>query len=150
MRFFTAERLVDEPVEARDGREPGRVVGRYSRVELLVLDKLGYLPLRGADAELLFQVPSERHETRSVVITTNLPLGEWTGVFPDSRLCRAVIDRLTHRAHIIETGSRSAGLEEALGRGGRSKAKEGGDRSRAAGGAGQEAEQGLDEVVKEP
>jgi len=145
VRFITAGRLVNELVEARDARELGRVVGRYSRVELLVLDELGYLPLRGADAELLFGVLSERHESRSVVITTNLPFGEWTSVFPDPRLCRAVIDRLTHRAHIIETGSRSARLEDALGRGGRSKAKEGGGRSSAAGGAGQ----GPGDVVKE-
>lgn len=124
VRFITAGRLVNELVEARDSRELGRVVGRYTRVDLLVLDELGYLPLQGAHAELLFQVLSERHESRSIVITTNLPFGEWTSVFPDPRLCRAVIDRLTHRAHIIETGSRSARLEEALGRTGRSKAKE--------------------------
>jgi DNA replication protein DnaC len=82
-------------------------------LELLVLDELGYLPLTKADAELLFQVLSERHERRAVVLTTNLPFGEWTTVFPDARLCRAVIDRLTHRAHIIETGTQSLRLQEA-------------------------------------
>jgi len=89
-------------------------VGRYSRLDLLVLDELGYLPLSKADAELLFQVLSERHERRALVLTTNLPFGEWTAVFPDPRLCRAVIDRLTHRAHIIETGMQSIRLQEAL------------------------------------
>jgi DNA replication protein DnaC len=82
-------------------------------LELLVLDELGYLPLTKADAELLFQVLSERHERRAVVLTTNLPFGEWTTVFSDARLCRAVIDRLTHRAHIIETGTQSLRLQEA-------------------------------------
>ena len=57
---------------------------------------------------------SERHEQRALVLTTNLPFGEWTTVFPDPRLCRAVIDRLTHRAHIIETGVQSIRLQDAL------------------------------------
>jgi DNA replication protein DnaC len=114
VRFASAGRLVNELVEAKDARELGRLVGRYSRLDLLVLDELGYLPLSKADAELLFQVLSERHERRALVLTTNLPFGEWTTVFPDPRLCRAVIDRLTHRAHIIETGMQSIRLQEAL------------------------------------
>lgn len=113
VRFISTGRLVNELIEAKDARELGRVVGRYSRLELLVLDELGYLPLTKADAELLFQVLSERHERRALVLTTNLPFGEWTTVFPDARLCRAVIDRLTHRAHIIETGTQSIRLQEA-------------------------------------
>jgi DNA replication protein DnaC len=114
VRFASAGRLVNELVEAKDARDLGRIVGRYSRLDLLVLDELGYLPLSKADAELLFQVFSERHERRALVLTTNLPFGEWTAVFPDPRLCRAVIDRLTHRAHIIETGMQSIRLQEAL------------------------------------
>jgi DNA replication protein DnaC len=113
VRFTTAGRLVNDLVEAKDARELGRVVGRYSRLELLVLDELGYLPLAKADAELLFQVLSERHERRALVLITNLPFSEWTAIFPDPRLCRAVIDRLTHRAHIIETGTQSRRLQEA-------------------------------------
>lgn len=103
VRFTSASRLVNELLEARDARELGRVVSRYSRVELLILDELGYLPLLGAAAELLFQVLSERNERRSLIITTNLPFGEWPQLFTDLRLCRAIIDRLTHKAHIIET-----------------------------------------------
>ena len=114
VRFTSASRLVNELLEARDARDLGRVVARYSRVELLVLDELGYLPLAGAAAELLFQVLSERNERRSLIVTTNLPFGEWTQVFTDVRLCRAILDRLTHKAHIIETGSQSARLQEAL------------------------------------
>ena len=117
VRFVTAGRLVNELVEARDAMALGRVVARYSRVELLIIDELGYLPLRKTDAELLFHVLSERTEKRPIVLTSNLPFSEWTGVFPDPRLCRAVIDRLTHRAHVIDTGRRSIRHQEALARG---------------------------------
>jgi len=121
VRFVTVGRLVNELVEARDARELSRLVGRYGRVDLLVLDELGFVPLGRTDAELLFQVLSERHERRGIIITTNLPFGEWTSVFPDPRLCRAVIDRLTHRAHIIETGAQSLRLDDAQRRGHGSK-----------------------------
>lgn len=114
VRFASAGRLVNELIEAKEARQLGRLVGRYSRLDLLVLDELGSLPLSKADAERLFQVLSERHERRALVLTTNLPFGAWTTVFPDPRLCRAVIDRLTHRAHIIETGMQSIRLQEAL------------------------------------
>jgi len=82
-------------------------VGRYTRVELLVLDELGYLALPDGAAELIFQVISERNERASLICTTNLPFGEWTKVFPDPRLAKAVVDRITHKAHIIDTGSES-------------------------------------------
>lgn len=114
VRFVTVGRLANELVEARGAFELSRVVGRYSRIDLLVLDELGYLPLSQSDAELIFQVLSERHEQRALVLTTNLPFSEWTSVFPDPRLCRAVLDRLTHRAHIIETGTESGRLRDAL------------------------------------
>lgn len=117
VRFVTAGRLANELVEARDAVTLGRVVARYARVDLLVMDELGYLPLRTADAELLFQVFSERTEKRALVVTTNLPFSEWTSIFPEPRLCRAVVDRLTHRATIIETGRKSIRLEQALERG---------------------------------
>jgi hypothetical protein len=73
----------------------------------VVLDELGYLALPEGAAELVFQVISERNERASLIVTTNLPFGEWTKVFPDPRLAKAVVDRITHRAHIIETGSES-------------------------------------------
>ena len=69
--------------------------------------ELGYLALPDGAAELVFQVLSERHERGSLIVTTNLPFGEWTKVFPDPRLAKAVVDRLTHRAHIIDTGTES-------------------------------------------
>jgi DNA replication protein DnaC len=122
VKFATAATLVTELVEARDAQELGRVVRRYGKVELLILDELAYLPLSRSDAELLFRVLGERQERLPVVITTNLPFSEWTTMFPDPRLCRAIVDRLTHRAHIVDTGSKSIRLDEALKRGrGRSK-----------------------------
>jgi len=116
LRFVTAAQLATELSEARDARELQRVVGRYSRVEVLVLDELGYVPLSRSDAELLFRVFAERQERRTVVLTTNLPFGEWGSVFADPRLCKAVVDRLTYRAHIIETGTDSMRLKTSLSR----------------------------------
>jgi DNA replication protein DnaC len=107
VRFTTTAGLVNELIEARDDKSLSRVVARYARVELLILDELAYVPLAPAEAELLFQVLDERSESRSIVLTTNLPFGEWTKVFPEPRLCKAVVDRLTFNAHIIETGADS-------------------------------------------
>lgn len=114
VRFVTAARLVTELVEARDSRELNRVVARYARVDLLILDELAYVPLTAGDAELLFRVLGERQEQRPIIVTTNLTFGEWTKMFPDPRLCRAIVDRLTHKAHIIDTGERSERFEETL------------------------------------
>ena len=107
VRFTTLAALANELQEAESRRELARVVSRYARIELLVLDELGYLALPEGAAELVFQVVSERNERASLIVTTNLPFGEWTKVFPDPRLAKAVVDRLTHRAHIIETGTES-------------------------------------------
>src|SRR5450755_3813527 len=122
VRFTTLAALANELQEAQGNRELARVVGRYARTELLVCDELGYLALPDGAAELVFQVLSERHERASLIITTNLPFGEWTKVFPDARLAKAVVDRLTHRAHIIDTGTQSWRFRHGLGRQGRTKA----------------------------
>jgi DNA replication protein DnaC len=107
VRFTTLAGLANELQEAQSRRELARVVGRYARTELVCLDELGYLALPDGAAELVFQVLSERHERSSLIVTTNLPFGEWTKVFPDARLAKAVVDRLTHKAHIIDTGTES-------------------------------------------
>ncbi len=124
VRFTTLAGLANELQEANSRRELARVVARYARTELVVLDELGYLALPDGAAELVFQVLSERHERGSLIVTTNLPFGEWTRVFPDPRLAKAVVDRLTHRAHIIDTGNESWRFRHGLRKkGGRPPAK---------------------------
>jgi DNA replication protein DnaC len=107
VRFTTAAGLVNEMVEARQQGQLSRAVGRWLRYELIAIDEVGYVPLAEVGAELLFQVISERAEKAAVILTTNLPFSEWTQVFPNPRLCKALLDRVTDRAHIIETGAES-------------------------------------------
>jgi len=107
VRFTTAAALVNQLVEAQRDQSLGRMLARWSRVELIVIDELGYVPLADVAAELLFQVIADRAEKAAVIVTTNLPFSEWSQVFTNARLCKAVIDRLTDQAHIIETGAES-------------------------------------------
>ena len=74
---------------------------------MIAIDEVGYVPLAEVGAEFLFQVVAERAEKKTVILTTNLPFSEWTQVFPNARLCKALLDRITDRAHIIETGTES-------------------------------------------
>ena len=83
------------------------MIRRYARFDLLCIDELGYVPLADIGAELLFQVISERCERAALIITTNLPFSEWTQVFTNTRLCKALLDRVTDQAHILETGNES-------------------------------------------
>lgn len=107
VRYTTAAALVNELVEAQSDRILSRVVARYGRLELLLIDELGYLHLDPRGAELLFQVITEREERASIAVATNAPFSEWATTFTDPRLCSAIIDRLTFNAHIIETGTQS-------------------------------------------
>ena len=108
VRFTTAAALVNELLEARQGAQLSRVLGRWARYELLAIDEVGYVPMAEIGAELLFQVITDRTERASLILTTNLPFSEWTQVFPNARLCKALLDRVTDRAHIIETGTESS------------------------------------------
>ena len=107
VRFATAAELVNELNEARQKNEVSRAVNRWSRYELIVLDEMCYVATPDAAAELLFQGIARRAERAAVIITTNLPFSEWTTMIPNARLCQAMVDRLTDRAHIIETGTES-------------------------------------------
>lgn len=107
VRFVTAAALLNELIEARDNHNLSKVVARYARIDLVVLDELAYVPLSATEAELLFQVLDQRAEVSPIVVTTNLPFSEWTSVFPEPRLCKAIVDRLTFNAHIVETGTES-------------------------------------------
>jgi DNA replication protein DnaC len=107
VRFTTAAALVTELVEAKQQLQLSRVLARWARYDVLALDEVGYVPLAEVGAEFLFQVVAERAEQRTVLLTTNLPFSEWTQVIPHARLCKALLDRLTDRAHIVETGTES-------------------------------------------
>ncbi len=107
VRFVTAAGLVNDLVEAQHHSLLGRALARWSRFDLIVLDEVGYVPFAQVGAELLFQVVAERAEKATIILTTNLPFSEWTQVFPSARLCKALLDRITDRAHIIETGTDS-------------------------------------------
>ncbi|HEY4580968.1 MAG TPA: IS21-like element helper ATPase IstB [Candidatus Acidoferrales bacterium] len=107
VRFATAAGLVNELVEAKQQGQLSRLLGRWSRYELIALDEVGYVPLAEVGGELLFQVIAERAEKTAVILTTNLPFSEWIQVFPNARLCKALLDRVTDRAHIVETGTES-------------------------------------------
>jgi DNA replication protein DnaC len=115
VRFTTAAGLVNELVEAKQQQQVRRVLARWERYELIAIDEVGYVPLAEVGAEFLFQVIAERCERAGLVLTTNLPFSEWTQVIPNARLCKALLDRITDRAHIIETGTESFRFRRTLG-----------------------------------
>lgn len=100
-RFVSGCGLVNELLEAQEGRVLNRLLKRYAGYELLILDELGYVPFSKAGAQLLFQVLAERHERKSVIVTTNLGFADWTQIFGEANLTAALRDRLTFRAAII-------------------------------------------------
>jgi DNA replication protein DnaC len=112
VRFFSVTGLVTELLEAREERNLRRLLGRLDRLELIVLDELGYVPFSKAGAELLFDVVSRAYERRSLIVTTNLPFESWVDVMGSERLTGALLDRLTHRVHIIEANGESFRLRE--------------------------------------
>ena len=103
VRYATCAQLVNELVEAADERRLARLVARYGRLDLLLIDEVGYVQLDTRGAELLFQVLIEREEKSSIGLASNLPFSESGGIIADARLVAAVIDRVTFNAHIIET-----------------------------------------------
>jgi DNA replication protein DnaC len=107
VRFTTLAGLANELQEAESRRELGRVVGTMRAPSSWSSTSSATLALPDGAAELIFQVISERNERGALMVTINLPFGEWTKVFADARLAKAVVDRLTHKAHIIKTGTES-------------------------------------------
>jgi DNA replication protein DnaC len=113
-RFVNCCGVSNELIEAQTERRLSRVIQKYARYGLVVVDELGYVPFSRESAELLFQVLAERHERGSVIITTNLGFADWTQVFGDATLTAALLDRLTHKAHIIHCNWDSYRLKETL------------------------------------
>jgi len=107
VRYTLATKLVNELVEAADDKQLAKTIARYGRVDLLMIDELGYMELDRRGAELLFQVLTEREEKNSIAIASNQSFSGWTDTFTDPRLCAAIVDRLTYNGTIIETGTYS-------------------------------------------
>ena len=127
VKFFTASHLVNTYLEAREQRQVMRLEANIRKKDLIIIDELGYLPMDTRGAEHLFGFFSQCYEQVSLVVTTNLPFAEWPGIFAgDARLAGAVIDRLTHRVHIVEIAGESYRLKQSL------QAKEGGEAKAAA------------------
>jgi DNA replication protein DnaC len=127
VKFFTASHLVNTYLEAREQRQVMRLEANIRKKDLIIVDELGYLPMDTRGAEHLFGFFSQCYEQVSLIVTTNLPFAEWPSIFAgDARLAGAVIDRLTHRVHIVEIAGESYRLKQSL------KAKEGGEAKTAA------------------
>ena len=112
VRFFTAAALVNALAEARDEKALLHLQARLAKTALLIVDELGYVPFAKTAAELLFELFSQRYERGSMLVTSNLPFEEWTAIFGSERLTGALLDRLTHRAHILAIDGDSYRLAE--------------------------------------
>ncbi len=112
VRFFTATGLVTQLLEKREERQLERFQKQLERLHLIVLDELGYVPFSKTGAELLFEVVSRAYERTSLIVTTNLPFEAWTEVMGTERLTGALLDRITHRIHILEANGESYRLRE--------------------------------------
>jgi DNA replication protein DnaC len=113
-RFVTGCGPANELIEARDEKILGRVVKRYAGYGLLIIDELGYVPFSKEGAQLIFQVLAERHKRKPVMITTNMGFGDWTQIFGDPSMTAALLDRVTHKAHVINCTWESYRLKETL------------------------------------
>ena len=112
VRFFTVTGLVTQLLERREERSLERAQRQLERMDLVVLDELGYVPFSKSGGEVLFEVVSRAYERTSLIVTTNLAFESWPEVLGSERLTGALLDRLTHRVHIIEANGESYRLRE--------------------------------------
>jgi DNA replication protein DnaC len=113
VQFFSVTGLVTQLLEAREERQLERLFNRIAKLHLLILDEFGYVPFSKAGAELLFEVVSRAYERQSIILTTNLPFENWTEILGNERMTGALLDRMTHRVHIIEANGDSYRLRDA-------------------------------------
>ena len=113
VQFMTVTSLITQLLEAREDRKLDRLLGRLGKLHLLILDEFGYVPFSKAGAELLFEVVSRAYERQSLILTTNLPFEQWPEILGNERLTGALLDRITHRVHIIEANGESYRLKDA-------------------------------------
>jgi len=113
VRYYSVTNLVTQLLEAREERQLDRLLRRLEKHHLLVLDEFGYVPFTKAGAELLFEVAGRAYERQSLILTTNLPFEQWTEILGNERLTGALLDRVTHRVHIIEANGESYRLRQA-------------------------------------
>ncbi len=116
VRFATASHLVHELIEARDEKRLLRLQAQLARVNLLIVDEFGYVPLSQTGSELLFDLFSRRYENGATIVTANLPFQEWTTVFASERLTGALLDRIPHHVHILEMNGESYRLKQSRSR----------------------------------
>jgi len=114
VRFVTAPALVNELLEARQDHRLSRLEAFYQRVDVLVLDELGFVPFARDGAELLFNLCAARYERRTTIVTSNLEFSRWPEVLGDHTMAGALVDRLTHHAHIIQVNGESYRFRESL------------------------------------
>lgn len=114
VRFFTAAGLINDLLEAQDAHRLSQLERALGKLDLIVLDEVGFVPFSQRGAQMLFTFISQRYQRGSLLVTSNLTFGEWTEVFGDARLTSALLDRLTHRCHILEFAGESYRFRQSI------------------------------------